>query len=102
MKGFGRRERDDEEGLLFPTLPEELRDKVGISTECRIKMDFTLQDNTNVSSVFFDKLSFSSTDVDQKLLKPNSTCPTPDEPSTELSWDLQTFAQRLENLLYWI
>lgn len=69
-------------------------------------MDFTLQDNTDVSSrtqgVFFNKLSFSSTDVEQKLLKPNSTCPAPDESSAELSWDLQTFAQRLENLLYWI
>lgn len=56
-------------------------------------------DNTNVSSRarggvgFFDKLSFSSTDVEQKLLKPNSTCPTPEESSTELSRDLQTFAQ---------
>lgn len=44
---------------------------------------------------FLDKLSFSSTCVEQNL-----TCPTPEEASNELSWDLQTFAQRLENLLY--
>lgn len=47
--------------------------------------------------LFLDKLSFSSTCVEQNL-----TCPTPEEASNELSWDLQTFAQRLENLLYLI
>lgn len=30
----------------------------------------------------------------------NSTSPTPEESSNEHSWDLQTFAQRLEHLLY--
>ena len=82
-----------------------------VLAEQRMKMDDIeekpLQDNTDVSSrtrgAFFDKLSFSSADVEQKLLKPNSTCQMPQESSTELSWDLQTFAQRLEkkNLLYW-
>lgn len=45
--------------------------------------------------------SFSSTHVEQTLLKPNSTCLPPGE-SPELLWDLQTFAQKFENLLYWI
>lgn len=86
--------------LMFPALLEELRRDDGEGKKqpnAGLQQTFTFQDNTDVSSrtrgVFFDKLSFSSTDVEQKLLKPNSTCPTPEESSSELSWDLQTFAQ---------